>query len=470
MRPARDQIDLWPSLGLEIDWDILFNNSRKGENFQIPSQRLIDLGAGYESSAHGFDGPLLTCISPNIATSDTNDIFTQSMEAVGIPHRIEFNGGDLRGAGIQQATQNSTAKIREDAARAYYYPIADERPNLSVMVNTTGLRIIWKENNLDGKSVAAGVEIRNQDGTVSTVSAKREVILSAGAIRSPVILERSGVGNPSILSQHSIDVKVELPAVGENFQDQPTLSIIGPSFRNETGFPAYVTHVSLHDLFGNETDAVYTATLAKLPEYSRRIAEYNSGASDASAQERLLRSQLDLLFASNTPAVEIVPAAIGTIAGAIFWVQQPFSRGSVHIGSVDSDNPRIDTKLFDLDFDGILSIAAAKWILKFLDTPPVSGILNGSAIVPAFGLQGSDEEWLDYFRNVTEPNYHHLGTCAMLPRELGGVVDNDFRVYGTENVRVVDLGIIPVQIAGHSMAPLYGIAEWAVQKILSSAC
>lgn len=453
MRPARDQIDLWPSLGLEIDWDILFNNSKKGEHFQIPSQRLVDLGAEYESSAHGFNGPLSTCISPHITTTDLNDIFTESMQAVGIPHRAEFNGGDLRGAGIQQATQDSIADVREDAARAYYYPIAGERPNLSVMINTTGLRIIWQDGPCED-AVAAGVEIRSQDGVVRTVSANKEVILSAGALRSPVILERSGIGNPSILNQHSIDVKVELRAVGENLQDQPTLSIVGPSYRNETGFPAYVAHVSMRDLFGKETDAVYAATLAKLPGYANKIAEYNDGASSASSQERLLKSQLDLLYSSNTPAVEIVPLAIANFAGTVFWVHQPFSRGSVHIGSLDSDNPRIDTKLFDLDFDGTLSIAAAKWILKFLDTPPVSGILNGSALTPNLGLEDSDAIWLDWMKNVTEPNYHHMGTCAMLPKELGGVVDNNFKVYGTQNVRVVDLSIVFTQIAGHCMVSL----------------
>lgn len=469
MRPTRDQIDLWPSLGLEIDWDILFNSSKKGEHFQLPQQKLVDLGATYNASAHGFDGPLTTCTSPHISTLDTNDIFRQSMEAMGIPPRAEFNGGDLRGAGIQQVTQDGIADIREDSARAYYYLIAEDRPNLSIMVNTTGVRIVWAQDSASGNAVAAGVEFQSQDGTLSTVNATKEVVLSAGALRSPIILEKSGVGNPDILSKFDVDVKVELRAVGENFQDQPTLSIIGQSFRNETGFPAFVAHISLHDLFGDDTANIYAATLAKLPEYARMIAAYNGGASDASTQERLLKSQLDLLFSSNTPTSELVPAAIDTIAGVIFWIHQPFSRGSVHINSTTSNEPRIDGRMFELDFDGQLSIATAKWILKYLDTSPMSGILNHTTVVPSLGPDDSDELWLDWMKNTTQPNYHHLGTCAMLPKDLGGVVDNDFKVYGIENVRVVDLSVFPLQVAGHSTAPLYGVAEWAAEKIMLKA-
>ena len=468
MRPTSSQIDHWTELGLEIDWDILFNSSKEGEHFILPSQNLLDVGASYNGSAHGFSGPLSTCVSPHIAMGDLHNIFNETMKNLGIPPRDEFNGGDLRGFGVQQVTQNSTIDIREDSAQAYYYPYTD-RPNLVVMVNSTGLRIDWSaQDSSDGKAIGTAVEYRRADGTTAMVAANREIVISAGAIRSPGILERSGVGSSLLLSKHSIEVKVDLPAVGENFQDQPTMAIISVSSLNVTGFPAFVAHVSMHDLFGDETDAVYEATLKKLPQYAATIASQNGGASDAGAQERLMRGQLDLIYKSNTPTSEMVPIAISTTAGMVFWVHQPLSRGSVHLNISNPERPIIVPNLLQLDFDQQVNIATAKWARKFLDTQPFSSILNASTTTPNYTQDTSDEEWLDWIKTTSEPNYHHLGTTAMLPREMGGVVDNDFKVYGTANIRVVDLGVVPVQVAGHSTAPLYGIAEWASHKIIQS--
>lgn len=467
MRPTRSQIDLWPSLGLELDWDILYNYSKKSEQFLIPDDELLDVGVAYDASVHGYTGPLTTSFSQHLSRSDLHEIFNQTMQAINIPPRNEFNGGDLRGFGIQMVTQNSTADIREDAARAYYYPFLD-RPNLPVMVNSTGRRILWSSDATQGQAMASAVEVRDQDGKTTTVFADHEVILSAGALRTPIILENSGVGNPDILTKQNIDVKIDLRSVGENMQDQATMSILAAYAGNETSFPAFVAHVSLHDLLGVNASAVYASTLAKLPEYASTIASHNGGASSAAAQQRLLKSQLDLLFASNTPTSEIVPAAIGNLAGAIFWLHQPFSRGGVHINATDVDRPVIDARTFELDIDGILNIATAKWVRKFMATPPFSQYLNMSAMIPSFETIPADAQdgvWLNWMKGVFEPNYHHLGTCAMLPRELGGVVDNDFKVYGTRNVRVVDLSVVPLQIAGHSTAPLYGISEWAAEKI-----
>ena len=119
MRPARSQMDLWPSLGLQLDWKKLFAFSKKGEDFRPPPQAITDLGGSYEPSAHGYDGPLTTCISPNILAGDIHNVFNTTFQKLGIPPRYEFNGGDLRGFGIQQATQDPIANVREDAARAY---------------------------------------------------------------------------------------------------------------------------------------------------------------------------------------------------------------------------------------------------------------------------------------------------------------------------------------------------------------
>lgn len=471
MRPASSQMDLWPSLGLELDWKKLFACSKKGEHFQPPSAALTALGASYEPLDHGYQGPLATCISPHIVSGKVHDVFNTTFKKLGIPPRHEFNGGDLRGFGIQQATQDGIADIREDAARAYYYPVMN-RPNLIMMANTTATRILWAEDTTPGrKAVAFAAEVSSQTGKVSTIRAKREIILSAGALRSPAILEHSGVGNPSILSQQSVEVKVNLSSVGENLQDQTVLAITANALQAyPPGFPPFVAHASLHDLFGAQTLSMYNSTLSKLPSYATTITASNNGVSNASTQQRLLRTQLDLLLESNTVASEIAPIILGEFVGAVFWPLQPFSRGSVHINSTKrTAQPRIDPRFFEIDFDIELAIATAKLVRRLFTTPPLVDMVNITSLSPSHELvpeDASDDVWLKWLKgSMYQPNYHHLGTCAMLPKEMGGVVDNEFRVYGTDNIRVVDLSVVPLQVAGHSMSLLYGVAEWAAIKI-----
>ena len=468
IRPASSQIDLWPSLGLEIDWQILFNSSKYSESFQPPSAYLQSLGACYETRDHGFDGPLSTCISPHMTSGDIHQIFNTTFQSIGIPPRCEFNGGELRGFGVQMVTQDGIADIREDSARAYYYPVAD-RPNLVVLANTTGTRILWADDAANGDAVAAGVEIQVTTGRVSVIHADREVVLSAGAIRSPAILEHSGVGNSKILSKYAIEVKVDLPSVGENLQDQTVMAILAAALQPSADFPAFVAHASLQDLYGPGSQQVYDSVLAKLPEYAATIAAQNGGASSAAVQERILKTQLDLLLSSNTPASEIAPGIFGDLIGCVFWPLQPLSRGSVYINSTNATaTPAIDGKFLQLDFDGKIAVDTARLARKFLTTAPTSSLVNMTTLQPNFDVvpeDASDDVWLQWLTNSVAPNYHHLGTCAMLPKDMGGVVDNDFKVYGTQNVRVVDLSVIPLQVAGHSTSLVYAVAEWAAQKI-----
>jgi choline dehydrogenase-like flavoprotein len=470
-------MNLWPSLGLEMHWSTLFTSSKKSEHFTLPAANLTAMGAGYLSADHGFTGPLATCFSTHLANGNgsLHAIFNDTFKAVGIAPRHEFNGGDLLGFGVQQVTQNASADVREDAARAYYFPV-QSRPNLSVFVNMTATRLVWSSKaGPNGKLIASGAEAVDQTGKVYTISADREVVLSAGAIRSPVILENSGVGNPSVLSKQSVPVKMALRGVGENLQDQTTIAITASTSStlgyNFTGLPGFVAHASLHDLFGTATASFYNNTLAKLPTYAKTISGQNGGASNASVQEQLLKSQLDLLFKSNTPATEIAPLGILNFIGAIFWPLQPFSRGSVHINSTNlTAHPVIDAKFFQFDFDGDMAVASARWSQKLILTEPFASIVNISTLNPSLATvpeNATDAVWLEWIKTKSAyaPNYHHLGTCAMLPRGMGGVVDNEFRVYGIGNVRVIDLSVVPLQVAGHSTALLYGVAEWAVGKI-----
>lgn len=464
LRPSSSQINIWPSLGVDLDWDTLFSNSKKSEHFQRPSSELSSLGASYNLSAHGLNGPLAVSFHPHLTTGNLHDTFNQTWKNLGIPPNLEFNSGELRGFGALPQTLDGEADVREDAARAYYYPVMG-RGNLHVMVNTTATRILWANDSADGRTVASGVEAVDGSGRTATVHTKNEVILSAGSLRSPALLENSGVGNPSILSQHSIDVKIELQSVGENLQDQPNVFISGTILRNYTGYPSFGAMVSLQDLFAANTSSEYEAARSKIPSYAAAIAAQNGGASNASVQERLLQTQLGLLYKSNTPASEILPVALGPIIGAAQWTLLPFSRGNVHINSSNKTSaPSINPNFFMQDWDGKVQVATARLVRKFLTSPPVSDIVNKSSITPSFEdipEDATDDVWLAWIKTAYSPNYHPLGSCAMLPKEMGGVVDNELLVYGTSNLRICDASIIPLQVTGHLTSTIYGIAEWA---------
>lgn len=472
IRPSAAQINLWQSFGLDWNWDTLLSYAKKSEEFQIPPPNVIANGATFDPEVHGFSGPVDVSFNPHLTPGDFHTVVNQTWQSLGIGPDLEPNDGDLLGYGAVPSTLNGHADIREDAARAYYYPV-ENRSNLHVMLDTTVTRILWTEDDADGSAVASGVEFVHASGEIGTASASGEVILSAGSIRSPALLENSGVGNPDVLARYSIETKVNLPAVGENLQDQPNgPTIFAVANQNISGFPSYVTHVSLQDLFGDDTDSIYQYGLSQIPSYAATIASKNSGASNASTQETLLRSQLDLLYSTNTPASEILNIGLGSLIGSTFWSLLPFGRGSLHINSTDATaQPTINPNFFEFDWDSKVEVATARMVRKWLTTPPLVNWTVPGTLTPSFETlpeNATDADWLAYLKAGYGPNYHPLGTCAMLPQDMGGVVDNDHCVYGTKNVRVIDASVLPLQVCGHLTSTLYAFAERAAEKIKTS--
>lgn len=191
------QIDAWGAIGNKgWSWSSLFPYYLKSEDFQIPTPAQYDAGANYVPAYNGESGPLLTGWTYDMQNSSIHTELNETYQALGIDYIPDVNGGKMHGYTMFPRTVNRGEHLREDAARAYYYPF-DSRPNLSVMLNTTANRIVWDPSTIvTGPAVATGVEVIHQDGTVEVHIANKEVILGAGSLISPAILERSGVGNP----------------------------------------------------------------------------------------------------------------------------------------------------------------------------------------------------------------------------------------------------------------------------------
>ena len=147
---------------------------------------------------HGTIGPLAVGWTNNMMSEEVMSSINQTFDALGVPFNEEPNAGNMRGLTVFPKTIERADNVREDAGRAYYWPVS-KRPNLDIYLESFVEKMIWhpESENRDAKRTASGVVFSGLNGTSTTILANREVILSAGSLRSPLLLEQSGVGNPS---------------------------------------------------------------------------------------------------------------------------------------------------------------------------------------------------------------------------------------------------------------------------------
>jgi choline dehydrogenase-like flavoprotein len=324
------------------------------------------------------------------------------------------------------------------------------------------------------------------------IHVRKEVILSAGSLLSPKILELSGIGHRDILAKAGIEQKVDVPGVGENLQDH---------LRIQTTYELQPNITGLDILRYNQTRAAIELELwrqgqTSLYQYSGSCYGFLKWQQAAGNNTRLLhlaqsvadtsnvidRTKLSLLSdpTSRTPDLQVVfgDGYIGTrgypsnttsgygkkYATLLAGVMHPFARGSVHISSSNvTAAPTIDPKYISNAFDLEAAKAAAKYLRKMGTSSPFKELWV-KEYDPGLDTQ-TDEQWEAYVRENVSTFYHPLGTCAMLPKKDGGVVDPELKVYGVSNLRVVDASVIPIMISANIQTAVYGIAERAAEII-----
>lgn len=194
LRAETSNINAWETLGNDgWNWETLWPYYKKYEEFQDPPDWQIADGIAYNPAYHGTDGLVKVGWVNGLINDTIFETWNDTHAEFGIQYKPDLNGGDMVGFSWHPRYVDRELNIRVDAGNAFYWPFAN-RTNLYMFSNTHADKIVW--NSTEGTVVAGGVDVTAADGTTSTIYANKEVILSAGALRSPVILELSGIGNP----------------------------------------------------------------------------------------------------------------------------------------------------------------------------------------------------------------------------------------------------------------------------------
>ena len=469
-RASSAEYDAWGELGSPgWNWKHMIKAMVRSENF-----------TGNDGDAHGHCGPIRTSYSRIVprAIEGWQDTISELGVSVNDGNSL---GGKPVGVMFQPTNIDVTDHTRSYSAKSYL-PKAGQ--NLKVMTNTHVAKVLLSR----GGTVATGVELT--DGT--TIAAKKEVILSAGSIQSPGLLEVSGIGQKSVLKKAGIKQLVDLPGVGENLQDHlRTMNTyqlkegyesfdpiiydqenpwVGEQldlwFQNEKSWFDYTT--SAYSLLN--WAKVSKAADKKLQKVAKSlVAKRGNNAVDRKKLEYLRDHsvpQLELLLDANYVGAAGYPG--GAFITMFASVMHPMSRGSVHVKKASTlEKPEIDLKYFTNEYDINAMVEGAKFARKVANTKPLSDVWE-TEYEPGPEVQ-TDEEFRAWAIKTVDSFYHPIGTCALLPKRDGGVVDKNLRVYGVKNLRVVDASIIPIQMSGHIQTAVYGIAETAAEKIIGGA-
>ena len=402
-----------------------------------------------EDEWHGSGGPL------NVSDiTERNPISAALLEAAveaGIPRSDDINGAEQEGATWFQL---SIKKGRRHSTAVAYLHTAMRRTNLEVATNAHTTRIL-----LDGRK-AVGVEFL-QGGVKHKAHCTGEVILAAGAVASPQLLEISGIGRGDILQAHGIPVIHELKGVGENLQDH---YMIGCQWRlkpecvtvNELSHGGRLLGETLKYLFARK--GLLTFAVAHVVAFCRSRPELVS----PDLQFHMMAASMDLEILGKTQALvlERQPGLTCTPCQV-----RPESRGHIHIKSPDATvYPRIVPNYLADPIDQDAAIAGLKWARKIMNQPAILPYLAA----PGDPFGDTRDSMLGYARVAGATLYHAVGTCKM-GHDPMAVVDPELKVHGMEGLRVVDASIMPRISSGNTNAPTIMIAEKASDMILARA-
>ena len=439
IRGQSNDYDNWKQQGNKgWGWDDVLPYFVKSENNELG-----------KSKYHSDSGPIM--VANKKIKLKMLDEFINAAEESGIPKTDDFNTGDNFGVGFYQFTTSHSKfglKLRCSSAKGYLNPVK-RRKNLKIITNAVVQKIIFENKMAVALSYMVGDKIFE-------VKSNKEIILSAGSIGSPHILQISGVGDAQKLKKHGIDIKKDLKGVGKNLQDhlmfRPVYKVKNLKSLNK----------KINSLFGNfliGLEYIFNQSGPMTMGASQvcGFAKSDSSRATPNLQFHVQPISTDILGATKLHDFEGITPTVANV--------RPTSRGEINIISKNiNDNPKIKMNYLSTDDDRYVAAQGLKLVRKIMLETKTFKKYEPEEYRPGLHIQ-NDEELVKAGSDFTQTIFHPVGTCKMGSDE-NAVVDERLKVHGIKNLRVVDASIMPNITSGNTNAPTIMIAEKASDMIL----
>lgn len=433
VRGQRQDYDRWAELG----------NAGWSYDDVLPYFRKSEDNSRGANEFHGVGGPQK--VSDLRLRRPIAEHFIQAATEIGIPLNEDYNGAEQEGVGYFQQTAHNG--FRWSTAKSFLRP-AKKRPNLKVETRAQATHLI-----MDGKRVTGvGYRRGNED---KTATARGEVILSAGAINSPQILQNSGIGDPEMLKRAGIETRHALAGVGKNLQDHLQIRLVFKTNKR-----------TLNDELNNPLKRMMVGMQYMLTRTGPLTLAASQVAVFTRSSENVDRPDIQFHMqplSADKPGEGVHPFSAFTSSVCQL---RPYSRGEVVVESTDARAyPKIYPNYLSDERDCAVAIGGIKVAREIAQAPSLRNCIVDE-YAPGREFQ-TDEELLDAARKYSQTIYHPTSTCKMGSDEMA-VVDSRLRVHGVEGLRVADASIMPEIVSGNTNAPTIMIAEKAADIILKN--
>ncbi|WP_191575520.1 GMC family oxidoreductase [Achromobacter insolitus] len=441
MRGQKQDYEDWAALSGDAawSWDQVLPVFKRSEDYHRGADEFHGAGGEWRVESQRLRWDIL-------------EAFASAAEQEGIPRVQDFNRGDNFGSGYFEVNQRSG--WRWNTSKAFLRPVS-KRPNLHVMTGA-----LAEQLEFDGKH-CVGVRV-NQNGRATSLRARREVVLAAGAVNSPHLLEVSGIGEPARLREAGITLRHALPGVGENLQDHLQLRVIIKVNGVKTLNRIASTWLGRAGI-GLEYLVSRSGPMSMAPSQLGLFAKSDPGQDRANVEFHVQPLSLGA-FGEPLHGFDAFTASVCNL--------RPTSRGSVHAqgpaGQKGSEAPVIRPNYLSTDDD--LRVAADSIrLVRRISAAPALQRYRPDEWLPGPAFQ-TEEELREAAGKIGTTIFHPVGTCAMgRDADSGAVVDARLRVHGLQGLRIADASIMPRITSGNTNSPTIMIAERAADMIREEA-
>ncbi len=440
MRGQASDYDQWAALGNSgWSWDEVLPIFKASEDYQHGADPF-----------HGEGGELR--VEERRVNWEILDAWQDAAEEIGIPRIKEFNRGNNFGCAYFQMNQRKG--VRWSASKGFLRPVL-HRQNLTVMTQSHVHRV-----NLDQTQsglAANGVWVSHKADAPRQIKARKEVVLAAGAVASPQILQLSGIGAPELAQQLEIEQKHDLPGVGQNLQDHLQIRTIY-KVKNTTTLNPKVNSLIGKAAMGLEYLLFKTGPLTMPPSQLGAFAMSDDFQSSPNIEWHVQPLSLDQFGSPLHPFDAITPSVCNL---------RPASRGSIQAQSKDPNAaPLIRPNYLSCPEDEAVAVAGLRYTRRIMQAKALAPF-QPEEWKPGPDIQ-SDADLLDAARDLGTTIFHPVGTCKM-GSDNEAVVNHRLQVHGCSGLRVVDASVMPLITSGNTNAPTVMIAEQGAAFILADA-